>query len=78
MTVLAGPPPHAPSFPDDLTPGSGLAPRRWTPGEFARMASSAIFGPEERLEPAGGEIILRGTGVPRLITCGNEMGETDA
>lgn len=68
MTALAGPPLQTPTFLDDLTPESGLAQRRWTPGEFARMASPAIFGSEERLELAGGEIVRRGLGIPRLFS----------
>jgi len=60
--------PQMPTFLDDLTPASGLALRRWTPGEFARMASPVLFGSEERLELADGEIIRRGLGIPRLFS----------
>ncbi len=72
MTVLAEPPQtptfQAPTFLDDLTPGSGLALRRWTPDEYRRMASPVFFGAEERLDLIGGEIVLRGAGTPRLFS----------
>ncbi len=72
MTVLAErlqtPTFKAPTFLDDLTPGSGLALRRWTPAEFRRMAFPAVFEPEEHLELVEGGIVLRGLGIPRLFS----------
>ena len=52
---------------DDLVPGSGLALRRWTPDEYRHMSFPAVFGSEERLDLANGEVVQRGTGVPRLF-----------
>lgn len=72
MTVLAErlqtPTFLAPTFLDDLTPGSGLALRRWTPDEYRRMAFPVVFGSEERLDLADGAVIQRGVGVPRLFS----------
>lgn len=72
MTVLADLPQMptlpAPTFLDDLTPGSGLALRRWTPDEYRSMTFPAVFGSEERLDLAEGEVIQRGVGVPRLFS----------
>ena len=59
---------RAPTFLDDLTPFSGLALRHWTPGEYRRMASPVLFGPDERLDLVDGEIVLRGVGLPRLFS----------
>ncbi|MBV9849531.1 MAG: Uma2 family endonuclease [Armatimonadetes bacterium] len=59
--------PETPTFLDDLTPDSGLSLRRWTLGEYHRMAYPIIFGPEERTELIHGEIMVFGEGVPRLF-----------
>jgi len=53
---------------DDLTLASGLALRRWTPDEYRRMAFPAIFGPDERLDLAEGEVVQRSAGIPRLFS----------
>lgn len=68
MTVLAEKTLRTPTFLDDLTPESGLVLRRWTPDEYRRMASPAVFGPDERLDLAEGEVVQRGVGVPRLFS----------
>lgn len=68
MSALADLLTQTPTFLDDLTPDSGLVLRRWTPDEFRRMAYPVIFGPEERLNLADGEIIERGIGLPRLFS----------
>ena len=68
MTVVAEKTLRTPTFLDDLTPDSGLALRRWTPDEYRRMASPAVFGPEERLDLVRGEIVQRGAGIPRLFS----------
>jgi Uma2 family endonuclease len=68
MTILAEKTLRPPTFLDDLTPDSGLALRRWTPDEYRRMASPAVFGPDERLDLVEGEIVLRGAGGPRLFS----------
>ncbi len=68
MSALAELLPQTPTFLDDLTPPSGLALRHWTPDEFRRMAYSAIFSPEERLELVDGEILVCGLGIPRLFS----------
>ena len=62
MTVLAAPPSPASILLDDLTPDSGLALRRWTPDEFRQMAYPAVFGPNECLDLADGEIVMCDTG----------------
>ena len=56
MTVLAASPFPAETLLDDLSPESGLAPRRWTPDEFRRLASSAVLG-AAALALADGEIV---------------------
>ncbi len=66
MTLLAERP-ETPAFMDDLPPSSGLAVRLWTPDEFRRMASVALFGPDERLALADGQIVGRELGLPRLL-----------
>lgn len=68
MTVLAEKTPRTPTFLDDLPPDSGLALRCWTPEEYRGMAFPAVFGPEERLDLAEGEVVQRGAGVPRLFS----------
>jgi len=68
MTVLAEKTLRTPTFLDDLTPDSGLAQRRWTTDEYRRMAFPAVFGSEDRLDLADGEIVQRGAGVPRLFS----------
>ena len=68
MTVLAEKTLRTPTFLDDLTPDCGLALRRWTPEEFRRMAFPAVFGLEERLDLADGEVVQRGGGLPRLFS----------
>jgi len=59
MTVVAEKTLRTPTFLDDLTPDSGLALRRWTPDEYRRMASPAVFGPDERLDLTEGEVVQR-------------------
>lgn len=68
MTVMAEKTLRTPTFLDDLTPDSGLALRRWTPDEYRRMAFPAVFGPDERLDLADGEVVQRGVGLPRLFS----------
>ena len=68
MTAVAERTSRTPTFLDDLTPDSGLALRRWTPDEYRRMAFPAVFGPDERLDLADGEVAQRGAGVPRLFS----------
>jgi len=68
MTVVAEKTLRTPTFLDDLTPDSGLALRRWTPDEYRRMASPAVFGPDERFDLTEGEVVQRGAGVPRLFS----------
>ncbi len=68
MSVLADLLTQTPTFLDDLTPNSGLTLRRWSQDEFRRMTYPAIFGPEERLGLADGEIVERGIGLPRLFS----------
>ena len=62
MTVLAASPSPADTLLADLTPGSGLALRRWTPDEFRQMAYPAVFGLNECLDLADGEIVMCDTG----------------
>lgn len=66
MTVLAERPDTS-AFWDDLPPSSGLAVRRWTPDEFRCMASAGLFGPDERLTLADGQIVGREMGLPRML-----------
>ena len=68
MTMVAERTLRIPTFLDDLTPDSGLALRRWTPDEYRRMSFPAVFGPDERLDLADGEVVQRGIGVPRLFS----------
>lgn len=56
-----------PALLDDLPPSSGLAVRHWTPDEFRRMASAGLFGSDERLTLADGQIVGREMGLPRLL-----------
>lgn len=67
MSALAEPLPQTPTFLDDLTPDSGLAPRRWTPDEFRRMTADGFFGAGEPLELIGGEILTGDERTPRLF-----------
>lgn len=67
-TVLADLMPETPTFLDDLTPDSGLGLRRWSRDEYRRMAYPVIFGPEERTELIGGEVMVWGEGIPRLFS----------
>jgi len=66
MTVLAEKTLRTPTFLDDLTPDSGLVQRRWTPEEFRRMAFPAVFGLDEILDLADGEVVQYGA--PRLFS----------
>ncbi len=59
--------PAPPAFLDDLPPSSGLAVRRWTPDEFRRMTSAGLLGSDERLALAGGQLVGRELGLPRLL-----------
>ncbi len=68
MSALAVLLTQTPTFLDDLTPDSGLALRRWNQDEFRRMAYPVIFGLEEHLSLAHGEIVERGIGLPRLFS----------
>ena len=66
MTVVAEKTLRTPTFLDDLTPDSGRAVRRWTSEEYRRMAFPAVFGPDEVLDLADGEVVQYG--VPRLFS----------
>jgi Uma2 family endonuclease len=72
MTVLAAPFPASPSSAllADLTPDSGLALRRWTPGEFRRLFSAEIFSAGETLALVDGEIVDADSRTPRLFSRG--------
>ncbi len=66
MTTLAAPSP-AETLLDNLTQGSGLAQRRWTPDEFRRLASSGILSVSGSLDLADGEILDCDSQAPYLF-----------
>jgi len=57
MTVLAAPFSPTSTLLDDLTPGSGLAVRRWTSDEFRHLSSFGILSADGSLELVDGEIV---------------------
>ncbi len=67
MTILSTPSSPASTLLDDLTPGSGLALRRWTPDEFRRLASSAVLSDAAHLDLADGEIVDCDSRAPYLF-----------
>ena len=79
MTVLAASSSPASTLLDDLTPGSGLALRRWTPDEFRRMASTEILSDAANLDLAGGEIVHCDSRAPHLFSRDDyyRLGELD-